>query len=209
VSSLDYRALSNINAESALTFQPLLFSKYWNTLSDSEPVRILDLAAMQPSSIDFYSNSDVPCYLTIADSIGSLTSLEINEESSVDDVSEKLNHLIPSDNVAPYDIILFWECLNNIDADVMPLFQEKIKKVSHENTLLYGFLYTSNNSSGFPFNFKIQSELSFTCEEGAKLADNHKLINSYHLKKYFYDFDMSRSVLIRNGLQEFLMKRRA
>jgi hypothetical protein len=208
VSSLDYRALSNINAERALTFQPLLFSKYWNALDKSKSIRILDFGAMQPTSIDFYSNSEVPCFITLTDCINSLSKLRIDEESSSIDVAKSINKLIQPDESQPYDFIMFWESLNYIHPDIFSLLHDQIKQVSHANTLLYGYLYTSNNAVGFPCNFKMQSESSFTCEDNAGLTENLKLINSFHLKKYFYDFEVSRSVLIRNGLQEFLMKRK-
>lgn len=208
MTSLDYRALSSINAERALTFQPLLFSKFWSTLDESKPIRILDFGGMQPSSIDFYSQSEVPCYITITDCIESLTKLHINEEFSAIDVKNNINRLVQVNESQPYDIIILWECLNYIQPDIFPLLQEKIKHISHTNTLLYGYLYTSNHAAGFPYNFKILNDSSFSCEEKPGITENQKLINSFHLKKYFSDFEMSRSVLIRNGLQEFLMTRK-
>ena len=206
MSSLDYRALSRIDAESALTFQPLLFTKYWGNLDKSEPIRILDFGAVQSSSIDFYSNNEVPCFITIADCIDTLSGLQQDEQSEPDEASKILDELIPV-NTQPYDIILAWECLNYIHPEVFACLNNKIKQVTHKNSLLYGYLYTSKYTTSYPCNFKIQNETNISCDDQTNSTAKPEIISATSLNKHFCDFEVTRSALIRNGLQEFMMQR--
>jgi len=205
VSSLDYRALSKIDAESALTFQPLLFEKIWTNLDVSNPVRILDFGAVQPVSMDFYSNSEVPCFITITDCLETLIGLQKNDEDETVKLKNIIDELFP-DDVEPYDVILLWECFNYLDPAVFPLLNQKIKQLSHKKSLLYGYLHTSKYTTNYTCEFKINSESSFSCSEKLDKSIKPEVINALKLKKYMPDFEISRSVLIRNGLQEFIMQ---
>lgn len=206
MSSLDYRALSRIHAESALTFEPQLFAKYWNSLDKSAPVRILDLASVQSTSIDFYSNSEIPCFITIADCINRLSALLPEEITDPVKINEILDELIPA-NTKPYDLVLLWDYPNYLQPGLSACLEKKLKQVTHKKSILYGYLYTAKSVSRYPNNFKIQNQNSMACDEKTELLTKPESINSISLKKYFHDFQLSRSVLIRNGLQEIIMQR--
>ncbi len=208
MSSLEYRALTQVEAESAPEFNTRLFSGFWKSYDFEsgalDSLRILDLGSVQSSSIDFFS--DYSCYLTIADAIKKLTEIDIACELEDKVLRERVEtHLMFESQ--PYDIILVWDCLNHLSPAVFPLVYEKLLQACHKKSHMHGFLYTSEMHYSRPGQFYILADDKMACYQNQSPLIRSRPMNSMMLMNKMPGFTLDRSVLIRNGMQEFILRR--
>ncbi len=208
MSSLEYRALTRVEVGSALEFNTLLFAGYWRSRGfDTEspaPIRIFDLGRVQSSSIDFFSG--YPCYLTLVDAIESLA--RIRDEDDLDEAGLKqhIETLIPLQS-RPYDLILIWDSLNYLCSRVFPLVHQRLLQLCHRHSQVHGFLYTSQLQYDRPWRFHILTEDRMACQANPGCEVRTAPMNSLAMMNRMPGFRMQRSVLMRNGMQEFMLRR--
>ncbi|MDH5571455.1 MAG: hypothetical protein OEY89_06795 [Gammaproteobacteria bacterium] len=204
---MEYRALPKFDQEfvsskgSALEFNTLLFSRYWTGFDFSKPIRILDLGGVRSSTIDFFS--DYPCFITVVNSIGELIYTGRDDESDLD-TAEQINRIIPIDE-QPYDLILVWDCFNYLPADIITILHYRLSLACHKNTRVYGFLYTSEKQNISPWDFQVHSHSKMSSQASTAETRQIRPLNSLKLMQYMPCFKLDRSVLIVNGMQEFLL----
>ena len=206
---LEYRALPKFNqgsvsnAGSALEFNTLLFSRYWTGFDFSKPLRILDFGPVRSSTIDFLS--EYPSYITILNSVDELANVSWDRETETDsDFAERINKLIPVDEQA-YDLVLVWDCFNYLSADIIKIVHQRLLSACHRNTRIYGFLYTSETQHSSPWSFWVHSHRKMSCRANTEVTHQVRPLNSLKLMQYLPRFKLDRSVLILNGMQEYLL----
>ena len=207
---LEYRALPKFNQESvlnngsALKFNTLLFSRYWTEFDFTKPIRILDLGSIRSSTIDFFS--EYPCYITISNSIDELANISWDRElETQSDFTKRINEIIPVQE-QEYDLVFVWDCLNYLSADILKVVHQRLLSACHRNTRIYGFLYTSEIQNVTPWSFDIYSHSKMSSHARTEVTRHVRPLNSLKLMQYLPQFKLDRSVLILNGMQEFLLK---
>ncbi len=207
MSSLEYRALTRVDAGGTLEFNTLLFARFWQSWGfDEDPprtMRIMDLGRVQSASIDFFSN--FPCYLTLADAVEALSQVDDDEAISDTQLQAQVEALIPL-QAQPYDLVLLWDSLNHLPQRIFPLVYHHLRKLCHSQTRLHGFLHTSQMQYDRPWQYRILS-----CDRMASLPNPGQPLrtgpmNSLTLMNRMPGFAMHKSVLMRNGMQEFILQ---
>ncbi len=207
---MEYRALTRVDADKELEFSTRLFSGLWKehySQSGSDySLRILDLGGVQSSSIDFFSLYS--CYITIADAIESLAKFDPDIEDELDEqaLEQAVKTRIQFEQ-QPYDLILGWDCFSHLPARIFPFVHAHLLQACHKNTYIHGFLYTSEKRYSQPGKFYILAEDKMACYENLSPPLRTRPMNSLMLMNKMPGFALQRSVLMRNGMQEFILRR--
>lgn len=196
-------ALSEFYSDNADPLSARIFSSIWESFDSGSKPSILDLGNAQPESFNFYSER--ACYLTILDCIQQLINLNWPEEDTPNQVlTEKIAAIIPASKTQ-YDLILVWDSFNYIHPKVLPFLHNHLLQFCTGKTIIHGFGFTSEYYPKEPGVFKIL--------EGNKIqhlvtsADviRHTPLTPHAINKVMPNFRYNRSVLMRSGLQEFML----
>jgi len=209
-------ALSEYYSDKAEPLTTRIFNSIWNTFNPQSSPRankpkVLDLGKAQPESFNFYSEQAT--YLTIADCIPALTTLKWPDEKlhhkilSEKIVTKNIEKIIPSQNTQ-YDLILIWDSFNFIHPKILPYVHNQLLKVCTSKTLIYGFLFTSENRPKYSSTFKILNSDKIQHSVTTDKIVRHTPLTPLAINTYMPNFKYARSVLMRSGLQEFVLTRR-
>jgi len=204
-------ALSEYYSDNAAPLKTRIFDSIWeafnhpNTARTEKP-KILDLGKAQPDSFNFYSEQ--AGYLTIADCIQPLTKLEWPEEENPNQIlAKQIEKIIPPTNTQ-YDLILSWDSFNFIQPKILPYIHNHLLTFCTKKTLIHGFLFTSENRPIYPSVFKILDSGRIKHAVTNDKVRQQTPLTPLAINKYMPNFKYARSVLMRSGLQEFVLTRK-
>jgi len=206
-------ALSDYYSDNAAPLSTRLFDSIWqnfNTIleasKETKSVKILDLGKAQPDSFNFYSEHN--CYLTIADCIQQLTQLQWPTEDNPNlELNNELEKIIPTTDLK-YDLILVWDSLNYVNPKILPFIHNHLLKFCTNKTIIHGFLFTSENYPALPGIFKILTADKIKHAVLTEEEIQHSPLTPIAINKAMPNFKYARSVLMRSGLQEFILMRK-
>lgn len=196
-------ALSDYYSGNAEPLATRIFSSIWDKFESESKPGILDLGQAQPDSFNFYSEH--ACYLTISDCIQSLTNLRWPEEGNPNQALEKiLEDLFPFSKTS-YDLILVWDSFNYIDTKILPFLHNHLLKFCTNKTIIHGFSFTSEYYPKDAGVFKILDADKIQHSVTNKDVIRNTPLTPYAINKVMPNFKYARSVLMRSGLQEFML----
>jgi len=196
-------ALSDYYSDNAEPLTTRIFSSIWDTFENVAKPRILDLGEAQADSFNFYSEHS--CYLTIVDCIQTLIDLNWPDTESPNAfVTQQIEKIIPYSN-KQYDLILGWDSFNYISPKILPFVHNHLLKFCTKKTIIHGFIFTSENHPTKTGVFKIlkANEIKHTVRSNDIVR--HTPLTPYTINKAMPNFKYARSVLMRSGLQEFML----
>jgi len=199
-------ALSEYYSDNAEPLTTRIFDSIWKVFNQQNgtliaKAKVLDLGTAQADSFNFYS--DNAGYLTIVDCIYDLEKLTWPNEY----LEEAINKIIPFNNTQ-YDLILIWDSFNFINPKVLPYLHNHLLQFCTKKTLIHGFLFTSENRPLHPSAFKILDLDKIQHIVKSKKMLQHTPLTPLAINKYMPNFKYARSVLMRSGLQEFVLTRK-
>ena len=207
-------ALSEYYSDNAAPLSTRLFASLWEQFNKNQSeenknnisLKILDLGKAQPDSFNFYSDHN--CYLTIADCIQQLTELNWPDEENPNLVlNNLLEEIIPSTQLE-YDLILVWDSFNYVNKKILPFIHNHLLKFCTNNTIIHGFLFTSESYPTLPGDFKILTADKIKHSIPTNEEIQHTPLTPIAINHTMPNFKYSRSVLMRSGLQEFILTRK-
>ncbi len=204
-------ALSDYYSDNAEPLKTRIFDSIWETFHQQDTTcarkpEILDLGSAQPDSFNFYSQH--AGYLTIADCIDSLTNLTWPDEDSPNQsLHAALEKIIPNTG-KQYDLVLCWDSFNFINPKILPFIHDHLLQFCSNKTLIHGFLFTSENRPIHPAVFKILDACQIQHAVTTNKTIRHTPLTPLAINKYMPNFRYARSVLMRSGLQEFVLTRK-
>ncbi len=204
-------ALSEYYSDNAEPLKTRIFESIWETFNQSNTTRtekpkILDLGEAQPDSFNFYSGQ--AGYLTIADCIKPLSKLQWPEVENPNPIlTKQIEEIIPPSKTQ-YDLILGWDSFNFIPSKILPFIHNHLLGFCTKKTLIHGFLFTSENRPVQPSSFKILDSDKMQHSVANDQVLQHTPLTPLAINKYMPNFKYARSVLMRSGLQEFVLTRK-
>ncbi len=204
-------ALSEYYSDNAEPLKTRIFDSIWEAFNHpdakhSKKPAVLDLGEARPDSFNFYSEQ--AGYLTIADCIQPLSELKwLNEENPDQILAKQIKEIIPSIN-KQYDLILSWDSFNFIQPEILPYIHNHLLTFCTKKTLIHGFLFTSENRPKYPSIFKILDAGRIKHAVTNDEVLQHTPLTPLAINKHMLNFKYARSVLMRSGLQEFVLTRK-
>ena len=208
-------ALSDYYSDNAEPLSTRIFESIWNGLSNTNhstendikyKPKILDLGRAQPDSFNFYSEHN--CYLTIADCIQPFINLSWPAGENPNGVlMEKIAKTISAPE-KKYDLILAWDSLNYINPKVLPFVHNHLLNFCTNKTIIHGFVFTSETYPTESGDFKIIDSDKIQHSVANNEVIRHSPLTPHAINKAMPSFKYARSVLMRSGLQEFMLIRK-
>lgn len=196
-------ALSDYYSDNAEPLATRIFSSIWKKFNSDINPKILDLGEAQPDSFNFYSEHS--CYLTISDCIKQLTNLSWPEEDNPNALlTKKIEHIIPFQNIK-YDLILAWDSFNYIPLQILPIVHNHLLQFCTNKTIIHGFIFTSEYYPKETGMFKILESERIQHLIMDEETIRHTPLTPHAINRAMPNFKYSRSILMRSGLQEFML----
>ncbi|RKZ99259.1 MAG: hypothetical protein DRQ47_11330 [Gammaproteobacteria bacterium] len=178
-----------------------VFGAFSEELQQDVNYQILDLGSASPENLDFFSIFN--CRLQIADA---LPALQLLDDLSSDEQANKLDELIPKQADKSYDIILFWDLLNYIEPETIRSIINHLSDSIEPGTVLYALNASRGTIPDQPGRHRVIDAGQLLYEP----ANSNYMPSPCHaqrvLEKYMPGFKVEKSLLLKNGLQEFLFK---
>lgn len=204
-------ALSDYYSGNAEPLATRIFKSIWDGFSPEKSgsnfiPKTLDLGKAQPDSFDFYSEHN--CYLTIADCIAALVNLSWPEADNPNITVMKNIEAILDIPTKEYDLILVWDSFNYIHPKILPFIHNHLLNFCTKKTIIHGFSFTSESYPKEPGIFKILETNKIQHAVTTDKVIQHLPLTPLAINKVMPNFKYTRSVLMRSGLQEFMLMRK-
>lgn len=204
----------------------MLFAQLAAGLSVDERKVILDLGPARAANIRFFSA--YRCRIRIGDVLDSLPRLAANREAWTGSIVRRstpgteppvagtVDVGVPPDwlvalprDEEPADIVLAWDGLNYLSLNDFPLWSDHMAAAMRPGALLHAFIATQARLSDRPCRYDIQRPQR--CDRlpppdaGQGASPRY---NQTELLRLMPGFEVVRSVLLQDGWQEYLFRRR-
>ncbi len=202
VLKLAQKARGNTTDTASVMSSPLFVSLI-DQLSHLGRCHILDLGPAIGANVEFFGQ--LHCRLHIADCIGELT--ELGRDNDMEQsFPERLGGILPLADCEPFDVILTWDLLNYLDKKTFAALMEWLAPVVSGDTYLHGYIASRKQIPLLPNRYRpVDGNKMQTTPSSSELRE----CPCYHLmdlRQLMPQFGVSRSILLQNGMQEYLFK---
>jgi len=204
---MEYLELTRINGceESLVLDNCQPFKIITEKLSVTTKKVILDLGAANNNNLNFFS--DYYCKIYIENLYESILKDHNSREQETDNdkkLSPDYNSMFYCNSKNKVDVVFCWELLNYIPKEYIRLFIESLLSFSKSETLFHAYIATQATMADAPLEYSIINSL--TMERNTNSANRIKAprYNQFQLYKFMPEFTVVKSILHRNGMQEYL-----
>lgn len=204
---MQYLELTRINGcdESLLIDNCQPFNIISDLLSIDKKTLIMDLGSANKANLGFFSEYSCKIYI---ENIYELIIDAIKENEKCDnDQNPDFNSLYFCKQPTKVDVILCWELLNYIPIKFLPGFIKSLSRFMKPGGNLHCFIATQAFMSTQALEYQIINDKTMQREEFvSEQRMKSPRYNQMALYKLMPDFTVIKSVLHRNGMQEYLFK---
>jgi hypothetical protein len=183
-----------------------LFHSLVERMDEDSRYEILDLGPATPENIAFFGRYH--CRLNIADCLTDLVALHKDEEDVEAQLGERVRSMLPPHADRRFDIVLAWDVLNYLDKAVLRALIEDLSGSIDHNTQLHAYVYPRQSMPERPSRFRIFPDGSLAITPGAPAERPSPCYLQPELEKLMPGLTVQRSVLLKNGIQEYLFRGR-
>ena len=113
--------------------------------------------------------------------------------------------LIPAPKKKAYDLVLCWDGFNYLSQDVFTFLSRYLVNFIHPDTLLHMYFHLHSTMPETPGQFELQANGLQVCYPDDELVTSPAYTQA-DLSRYMPRYSVVRSMLLKSGLQEYLMK---
>ncbi|MCK4950407.1 MAG: hypothetical protein KAS48_01210 [Gammaproteobacteria bacterium] len=167
---------------------------------------ILDIGIPNGANIQFFSR--YYCRLTIEGGQEKLAAMRKEPDLEKDEIHQRIVTLFPysKESHGHFDLILCWDVLNYLKPAVFNAFMQHISQFARCGTYLHAFISPKQTMSATPRDYQILDDGRMRYTPSGQTIPSP----SYHqtdLRELMPQFTIKRSVLLKNGMQEYLFRR--
>jgi hypothetical protein len=183
-----------------------LFRSLLDRMDEHRRYEILDLGAATPSNIDFFGHYH--CRLHIADCLNQLVALKSGEQVTEAQIRQRVKGMLPPHEDLRFDVVLAWDVLNYLDKPVLSALMEDLATSVDRDTQLHAYVYPRQTMPTRPSRFRIFPDGALQIEPGSQELCPSPCYRQPELEKMMPNLVVQRSVLLKNGIQEYLFRGR-
>ena len=197
----------NNNGADYMMNSPLLFKHLAKCSSDCYP-QVLDVLPAHSQLIEYFS--DVHCKIYLPDCHEQLMKMQLDQL----DTEHKLNRALikmlgfRKQDKAELDLILLWDLPNYLESKVMQVLIEYLLPHCSEQAFVHTYVHTREQMPATPAMYRLHGEEKVAVTQHATDKLPSPMFHKESLQKTLSPFIVERGVLLSNGLQEYLLKRR-
>ncbi|MDJ0656265.1 MAG: hypothetical protein QNJ40_19045 [Xanthomonadales bacterium] len=183
------------DAASAEHYESRALQLWAEDISALSAPRILDLGRIHPKSLAYFQSLNASVGVMSLDTTLAGTGFEMRLEQHAD--------------WGPFDGVLCWDLLNYLGNDELKLLGAWLHQRCGSRAVVMASLTTRAPYSSQPARYAIESASKLVCmpsqDAEASRSETH---SSAELAKLWPGFESVRSFLLRNGMQEFVLRHR-
>lgn len=184
---------------------PLLF-QLLQSLAEEGYYQFLDITPATPGLLDYFSQYH--CKLYLPGCINELWRMTAEEL----DTPHKLNRALVGslglyrNNKAKLDVILLWDLPNYLDKQILSGLIEYLLPHTANTVYLHCYIYTRQEMPASPGRYQFTPENKMWVEHPSEQMIACPAYYQEVLHKLLHPFVVHRSILLSNGLQEYILK---
>lgn len=165
---------------------------------------VLDLGPAIGSNIAFFQQ--LHCKLEIADCGAELLRLSARGEDDATPLDAQLARLLPVDPDEPYDAILAWDLLNYLDKPLFAALTAHLAPAVTGDTHLHAYIGARRTLAAEPAQYRLQDDGRVEVLARSTATRECPCYHQMELRHLLPQFGVVRSMLLQNGMQEYLFK---
>jgi len=182
-----------------------VFTSLMGIMSNEHKWVILDLGPARAANLEVLSR--LRCRLFIEDThelVSSFTG-DIAEDKAA--LAHWFEEWAPGVSPGSIDVVIAWDIFNYLNPELSKAFIDLLAPLLKPGAYVYLLVYSQKDMSAQPIPFKIASDDKLEYHPLTKATRPSPRFNQTDLKKYLPLFTVVKSVLLRNGIQEYLFRR--
>lgn len=182
-----------------------VFASLMDVMTNEDKWVILDLGPARAANLEVLSR--FRCRLLIEDVHELAASLgrEPAEDKAI--LVNWFEQWSPSVKLGTVDVVIAWDIFNYLNTELCKTFVDLLMPFLKPSAYIYLLVYSQKEMSAQPIPFKIISDDRLEYQPLTKTTRPSPRFNQTDLQRYFSQFAVIKSVLLRNGMQEYLFRR--
>ena len=181
-----------------------VFSSLIDLLGDEHKWGILDLGPARAANLEVLSR--FRCRLLIEDIHELISKLSSDTAEAKAELSAWFEQWAQNVSPASIDVVIAWDIFNYLNAELGRCFIDLLEPLLKPKAYIYLLVYSQKEMSALPIPFKIISDDRLEYQAPTKATRPCPRFNQTDIKKFLPQLTVSKSVLLRNGIQEYLLR---
>ncbi|MFV8835572.1 hypothetical protein [Aquisalimonas sp.] len=185
-------------------FAAPLFQEWMGAAEAGERVIVLDIGPPRSANVAFFSS--FRCRLGIGDALTDLVA--INGVDGRGEAMERLQAILPERLFGGTDLILCWDLLDYLDANAIRYLASHLRALVSPGAALHAIVgYGVSSIPSSPVGYRLENEgfrrSAAPTDDPGRKPPRH---SSGELQRLMPDWRVERSVLLRSGFQEYMLR---
>jgi hypothetical protein len=185
-----------------VTFHSQALSILLERLHTERKHHVLDLGAASGANVDFFSG--FRCKIYVADLFRALSSEPISPAGADGAASALFERLLPYEDGTRFDAIVAWDLFNYLKADVLSHLAGRLRGFCRRGTVMFALGWGRAEIPVEPVRFRIGEDRRVTYDVSSPDTRACPRYAPREMERLMPGFRISRSFLLRNGLQEYV-----
>jgi hypothetical protein len=181
-----------------------VFASLMDIMSNEHKWVILDLGPARAANLEVLSR--LRCRLLIEDIHELISTFRGDTAEDKAALANWFEQWAQGISPGSIDVVIAWDIFNYLNPELCKAFIDLLAPLLKPGAYVYLLVYSQKDMSAQPIPFKIISDDRLEYQPSTKATRLAPRFNQTDLKKYFSQYNVVKSVLLRNGIQEYLFR---
>lgn len=181
-----------------------VFASLMDIMSNERKWVILDLGPARAANLEVMSR--LRCRLLLEDIHELVSALRGENAEDKAALANWFEQWAPGVSPGSIDVVIAWDIFNYLNPDLCKAFIGLLAPLLKPGAYIYLLVYSQKDISAQPIPYKIISDDRLEYQSHTKATRPSPRFNQTELKKFLPEFTVIKSVLLRNGIQEYLFR---
>jgi len=180
------------------------FAALCSQLRPGGDAAVLDLGPASGANVAFFS--EMGCRLHVSDLYRSLQDGAPRPAGDTQGFARACRELLPETDGSTFDYVLAWDLLNYLAPDEIEVLARYLTALCHPGTDLFTMISIRHQIPVRPLGYQILSQNELRYGEPARVLRDSPEYKEPTLLRLLPGFLVQRCFLLRNGMQEYLLR---
>jgi hypothetical protein len=181
-----------------------VFASLMDIMGNERKWVILDLGPARAANLEVMSR--LRCRLLLEDIHELVSALRGDNAEDKAALANWFEQWTPGVSPGSIDVVIAWDIFNYLNPDLCKAFIGLLAPLLKPGAYIYLLVYSQKDMSAQPIPYKIISDDRLQYQSRSKATRPSPRFNQTELKKFLPEFRVVKSVLLRNGIQEYLFR---
>ncbi len=183
-----------------------LFRAFAAGLKSESKYGFLDFGPADASIVDYFSQFH--CRLTLWDISSQVSKIRIDDDDEENSEKTKIGSMLDFDSSPECDLVLCWDLLNYLQQDFLGEFARQLYEHINPGGVVHAFIASGQQLPMEPASYTLLSDGRMQRFFTNTTRPNPRVYFQQQLQRVLSPLVIEKAVLLRNGMQEYLFRRR-